>query len=146
MKWFEKLAARRKPTSKSPSGFYWQLFHFWKLHIRLIVKTHSTTDSRVCQMASLSYVLQGAYLEHRLYGEKDEGDYEYHDAEGRWVVHDVQAREFRAWGVGEKQRIELYPAQNTADKIIDMPEWMALNDVDFNTEKQVWILSFGWGR
>lgn len=144
MKWFERYAAKHKPDFMSATGYGWKFFDFWRLHALLIVKTHTVIESRPCQVPSLTYVLQGQYLEHRLNGEKIEGDWIYTDSEGRWVVHEVKQGQLRAWEFGERQRIELYPAQRLADKLLDMPEWMGVKDVDFNTERQVWMLSFAW--
>lgn len=144
MKWFERYAAKRVPHRKSSTGFTWKFFDFWRLHVMLVVKTHSRTESRQCEIPSLAYVLQGKYLEHRLNGQRDTGDWMYTDSEGQWVVHEVLQGRLRAWEVGEKQRIELFPAERLVDRLLDMPEWMTANEVEFNTEKQVWLLLFGW--
>lgn len=145
MRWFERYAAKHKPTYKSETGFAWLFRRIWRLHIGLAVKTHSSLDSRACEMPSMVYVLDGNYIEHRKDGEKDADDYEYNDNEGRWAVHTVKQGGLRAWGVGECQRVELFPAQRLEDKLLDMPEWMAAHDVEFNSEKQVWLLLFAWG-
>ena len=144
MKWFERYAAKRKPDHKSPSGFAWVLLDFWKLRIALAVKTHSFLETRTCEVPSLTYVVSGKYLEHRKDGDKGADDYMYTDSEGRWVVHTVSQGHLRAFGRGDSQRLELYPAEKLGDKLLDMPEWMTVNEVEFNSEKQVWLLLFAW--
>jgi hypothetical protein len=146
MKWFERYAAKHAPTHKSETGFFWTLFDFRWLHIGLGVKTHSFLEARECEMPSLMYVLSGSYLEHRKNGDKGPEDYVYTDSEGRWAVHAVTQGKLRAWGPGDRQRLELFPAQRLADKLLDMPEWMKANDVEFNSEKQVWLLLVAWGK
>lgn len=144
MKWFERYAAKHKPSLSSNTGYGWEIFVLWRLRVALIVKTHTVTHSCKAETPSLTFVLQGKYLEHRLNGEKDIDDWEYTDDEGRWVVHTVEQGRLRAFSTGDKQRVELFPAQRLADKLLDMPEWMTVEDVDFNTERQVWLLAFGW--
>lgn len=145
MKWFERYAAKHKPTYKSDSGFAWLFRRFWKLRIGLVVKTHTVLEARTCEMPSLSLVLDGKYQEHRWEGDKGPDDYVYTDSDGRWVVHEVHAGQVRAFGKGDKQRLELFPAQSVEDRLLDMPEWMTVNEVEFNSEKQVWFLLLAWG-
>ena len=145
MKWFERYAAKHPPTYKSSTGFTWLLARVWHLHVGLIVKTHSVLEPSKCEMPSLCYVLDGKFLEHRRDGEKDVDDYVYTDSEGRWVVHEVRKGGVRAFGIDDTQRLELFPALSREDRLLDMPEWMTTNDVEFNSEKQVWLLLFAWG-
>lgn len=140
MKWFERLAGRRAPDLRSSTGLTWVLTRIWRLRVALIVKTHTMESPSTCEVASICYVLNGHYQEHRLDGEKDTGDWCYSDVYGDWVVHEVGPHRLRAWSVGEKQRVELYPARRLADKMLDMPEWMTVHDVDYHTEMRVWLL------
>ena len=144
MRWFERYAAKHKPDFKSSTGFGWKFFDFCRFHVLLAVKTHTVLDTRVCEIRSLSYTLSGNYLEHRRDGDKAFDDYVYTDSEGRWVVHEVHAGQVRLWDKGDEQRMELFPAQSMQDRLFDMPEWMTINDVEFHSEKQVWVLLFAW--
>lgn len=144
MRWFERYAAKHKPSHRCEYGFSWILFSFFRLQVRLIVRTHSMLETQVTTYPRVYYTLQGGHLEHRRDGDKGADDYVYSDVEGQWVVHYVPPKRLRAFSRLDMHRTELFPAERLADKLLDMPEWMTANDVEFNTEKQLWLLLFTW--
>lgn len=149
MKWFRRIMTRRKPDGASNIGFLWVLFECRWFGVALVLRHRS--DSRFDRPAEcnrIKLVLEGEYCQHSEVSADEKVDkdaYVYLNAEGRWSNRLLQVGELAFERAGHRGGVELLDARTQGERMVDFAEWMALDDVVFDSERQVVWLMIAWG-
>ncbi len=146
MKWYRRIAESRRPDLIDRLGMTWVLFACRWFTVGVVLRTYSNIYAPKAVVSSLRLVLEGEMVDHQQVEEgtsakRSPDSYRYRDLAGH--VFDAMPAKPGQWiwrPKGCRWSVELMPARNQGDRIVDMPQWMRVDEVLTETEKQCWWL------
>lgn len=145
MRWYRRIAERRRPDHFGHLGMTWVIFASRWVTVGIVLRTLSSSNAPRAVVHSLRKILEGRMIDHQevqpLTPARSPDSYQYLDS--RNTVFDAMPVKQGDWlwrPKGLRWAVELYPPQNTGERIVDMPRWMAVEEVMTETEQQCWWL------
>jgi hypothetical protein len=137
------VAEKRRPDDIGREHLGWFLFKSRFLQVNLVCQTHSDEDNdfRPSTLPHALWLLEGEYTlvrQEKFFSVEDQ----------KWLTAEIaeyfDRPAFHVFAPEDLYHIELYPAKTYGETILDMPGWMTMKDVRFDTQSQVWFLTWGW--
>lgn len=154
MKWYRKLAERKRPNyiGDNAMGWYLVVTKWFGLALTLRYRSDSTFDQRA-EANRITVILEGTRLRHYEVPRTGEHEpaivvpkdaYTYGDKKGLWASVKERPKTVSREIVGHRGGIELLPAQRLEDRLVNLPT-LRHEELVFDSEAQVWALVFVWG-